>query len=99
MNKIENYKINISKLNKSNKNNFEKIIKPLLENDFKNNRINESEYSELLKYAENEYNKEHGFARQQQEFRKKYDIDPIIMYKGEIGVVAPRRKEDEGVDR
>lgn len=99
MDKILNYKNNIKKLNKNNKNNLKRLIIPLLENDFKNNKINESEYSELLEFAKNEYNEEYGFAREQREFRKKYDINPIIMYKGEIGAMAPKRKEDEEEER
>lgn len=108
MQSVEEYKEKIDILSKNNINSGLELATKLLKNDFENNKIDKEQYLELLRYIreikekikEQEQNRKNLEAKKEiLKFRESLSLKVTPIYKGKLGQVAPKRKEDKGVDR
>lgn len=108
MKSLEEYKTKIDILVQNNiKDGIETAFK-LLINDLDNNKIDKEQYSQLLIYIKDikrekenqEQNKKNEEAKNEiLKFRESLSLKVTPIYKGKLGEVAPKRKEDKEVDR
>lgn len=104
---IEEYKRKIDILAKSNIKNGLKVVSKLLKAEFDNERIDKNQYLQLLQYIrgiEERKNQEQNRKNEETKkeilkFRESLTLKVTPIYKGNLGQVAPKIKEDKEVDR
>lgn len=104
---IEEYKRKIDILAKSNIKNGLKVVSKLLKAEFDNERIDKNQYLQLLQYIrgiEERENQEQNKINEKTKseilkFKESLSLKVTPIYKGNLGQVAPKIKEDKEVDR
>lgn len=104
---IEEYKRKIDILAKSNIKNGLKVVSKLLKDEFDNERIDKNQYLQLLQYIrgiEERENQEQNKINEKTKseilkFKESLSLKVTPIYKGNLGQVAPKIKEDKEVDR
>ena len=108
MNSLEEYKAKIDILEQKNIKDGLSLAAKLLKSDFENNKIDKDQYLQLLIYIKEikearknqEQNKKNEEAKNEiLKFRESLSLKVTPIYKGKLGEVAPKRKEDKEVDR
>lgn len=104
---IEEYKRKIDILAKSNIKNGLKVVSKLLKDEFDNERIDKNQYLQLLQYIRGIEERENQEQNKRNEktkseilkFKESLSLKVTPIYKGNLGQVAPKIKEDKEVDR
>lgn len=104
---IEEYKRKIDILAKSNIKNGLKVVSKLLKAEFDNERIDKNQYLQLLQYIRGIEERENQEQNKRNEktkseilkFKESLSLKVTPIYKGKLGQVAPKIKEDKEVDR
>lgn len=104
---IEEYKRKIDILAKSNIKNGLKVVSKLLKAEFDNERIDKNQYLQLLQYIRGIEERENQEQNKRNEktkseilkFKESLSLKVTPIYKGNLGQVAPKIKEDKEVDR
>lgn len=104
---IEEYKRKIDILAKSNIKNGLKVVSKLLNAEFDNERIDKNQYLQLLQYIRGIEERENQEQNKRNEktkseilkFKESLSLKVTPIYKGKLGQVAPKIKEDKEVDR
>lgn len=108
MKSLKEYKGKIDILAKGNINNGLELARKLLKSDLENNKIDKNQYLQLLRYIreiEEERKKQEQDIKNEEakkeilKFKESLSLKVTPIYKGKLGQVAPKRKEDKEVDR
>lgn len=108
MKSLEEYKTEIDILAQKNVKDGLSSAAKLLKSDFENNKIDKDQYLQLLNYIKEieeerenqEQNKRNEKTKSEiLKFRESLSLRVTPIYKGRLGEVAPKRKEDKEVDR
>lgn len=108
MKSLEEYKTEINKLAQNNIKGGLSSAAKLLKSDLENNKIDKEQYFQLSDYIrkieEERKNQEQNRKNEETKkeilkFRESLTLKVIPIYKGKLGQIAPKRKEDKEVDR
>ena len=108
MKSLKEYKGKIDILAKGNINIGLELARKLLKSDLENNKIDKEQYFQLSDYIrkieEERKNQEQNRKNEETKkeilkFRESITLKVTPIYKGKLGQVAPKRKEDKEVDR
>lgn len=108
MKSLEEYKTEINRLAQNNIKDGLSSAAKLLKSDFENNKIDKNQYLQLLRYIreiEEERKKQEQDIKNEEakkeilKFKESLSLKVTPIYKGKLGQIAPKRKEDKEVDR